>query len=191
MRIMLVGQESQRLAPIRQGLAEAGYIIAAELVSTQRLLAQMAIARADLIVIEMIAPDAATLEQIHLVRRRYPCPIVMFTCCAETHMAAAVLKAGVNSYIIDGLEKQRVKPIIDVAIARFNETQSLQSELEQANLNLQERKYIERAKGILMKRIRVEEDAAYQIIRKMAMDRSKRIAEVAETIITAEGLLVQ
>lgn len=189
MRIVLIGQESQRLATVRQGLAEAGYIITAELANTQRLLVQMSATGADLIVIEMIAPDAATLEQIRLVKRRYPCPIVMFTRCAETQMAAAALKAGVNSYIIDGLEKERVKPIIDVAIARFHETQSLHKDLEKANLDLQERKYIERAKGILMKRNRVGEDVAYQTLRKMAMDRSKRIAEVAGSIITAEEFL--
>lgn len=189
MRIVLTGQESQRLEILKQALAESGYIVAAKLVNTQRLLEEMNEAKADLVIIETVAPDASTLEKIRQVKRSHPCPIVMFTRCTETQMAAAAIKAGVNSYIVEGLEKERVKPIIDVAIARFNQTQSLHKELDKANLDLQERKYIERAKGILMKRNQVEEEVAYQTLRKMAMDTSKRVADVAESIITAEKFL--
>ncbi len=191
MRVMLIGEESQRLATLRLGLAKAGCVIVAKLANTQRLLAELGKSSTDLIVIEMVAPDVSTLEQLRLVKLQHPCPVVMFTRCSETQMTAATLKAGVNSYIVDGLEQARVKSIIEVAVARFNETQALHRELDKANLDLQERKHIERAKGILMKRNKVDEDVAYKTLRKMAMDRNKRVGEVAESIITAEEFLTQ
>lgn len=191
MRVMLIGDESDRLTTLMQGLAQAGCVIVGRLSNTQRLLPQLCKSNADLIVIEMAAPDLSTLEQLRLVKQRRPCPVVLFTRCMETQMAIAALKAGVDSYIVEGLEKDRVKPIIDVAIARFKETQALHWELEKSYLNMQDRKTIERAKGILMKRAKVEEEVACKTLRTMAMNRNKRVADVAESIVIAENFLMR
>jgi response regulator NasT len=113
----------------------------------------------------------------------------MFTRCTDHWITSAAVKSGVSAYVVDGLSAQRIKPIMDVAITRFSELQILRDELETATTHLHERKFIERAKGILMRRNNLTEDIAYKTLRTMAMERNKRIADIAESIITAEELL--
>ncbi|MBI3496773.1 MAG: ANTAR domain-containing protein, partial [Proteobacteria bacterium] len=101
----------------------------------------------------------------------------------------AALEAGVSAYVVDGLSVERVRPIVEVALARFEQWQALRRELDQAQTNLAERKLIERAKGIVMKQRRCTEDEAYALLRKLAMDRNQRLAQVAESVITMAELL--
>lgn len=186
---ILIAEHVGRARLLEQGLREAGCEIVARLADTQRLLAQMGTSKAALIVLETRMPDAVTLEQIGRVYQAHPCPIVVFTQCGDTAITSAAVKAGVSAYIVDGLRSERIRPILDVAVTRFVEMQGLQKELQKAAMILHERKHIERAKGILMKRTKMEENAAYQLLRKMAMDRNKRIADMAESIVTAEELI--
>jgi response regulator NasT len=113
----------------------------------------------------------------------------MFTEESNSEMASSAIKSGVNAYIVDGLEENRVQPIIDVAIARFREFQALKDELDATRNQLSERKAVEKAKGLLMQRKNISEDEAYQSLRKMAMDKNKRIVDVAESVINAFELL--
>ena len=113
----------------------------------------------------------------------------MFTESSGDKMTGTAIKSGVNAYIVDGLEENRVQPIIDVAIARFREFQALKDELDATRSQLAERKAVEKAKGILMQHKNISEDEAYQSLRKMAMDKNKRIADVADGVISAFELL--
>jgi response regulator NasT len=113
----------------------------------------------------------------------------MFVDRSDTDMIKAAVEAGVGAYIVDGLKKERVKAILDMAVSRFNAFSELREELDRARLALSERKVIERAKGILMREKGLTEDAAYGLIRKAAMNESKRVAEIAQALVTATVLL--
>jgi response regulator NasT len=124
-----------------------------------------------------------------MVTRDDPRPIVMFTQDQDRTMIREALKAGVTAYVVDGLSAERIRPIMDVAVARFEQSQALHQELQEARATLAERKVIERAKGILMQQRGCSEDEAYRLLRKAAMDGNKRLAEVAEQLIAMIKLL--
>jgi response regulator NasT len=124
-----------------------------------------------------------------MVTRDDPRPIVMFTQDREGAMIREALKAGVSAYVVDGLSAERIRPIMDVAVARFEQSQALRKELEEARASLAERKVIERAKGIVMKQRACSEEEAYRLLRRAAMDGNKRLAEVAEQLIAMSRLL--
>jgi response regulator NasT len=119
-----------------------------------------------------------------------PRPIVMFSADGNTEKIREAVRAGVSAYVVDGLAAQRVQPILDVAIARFEALQSLRNELEDTQLQLADRKRIDRAKGILIKQKNLSEEQAYQWLRKMAMDENLKLAEVADQVIRAAKLLL-
>jgi response regulator NasT len=148
-------------------------------------------ARPDAVVASLMAPDPAVVQQLEQLSRERPLPVVVFTERSGNGPLRAAVRAGVSAYVVDGLETERVAPVLETAQARFIEFQALRRERDAALAQLSERKGIERAKGILMQRRGLPEDAAYQVLRRMAMDRGKRLAEVAESIITAEEMLAQ
>jgi len=129
------------------------------------------------------------LEQMFQVSRIVKRPIAMFVDQSDTASIQASVDAGVSAYIVDGLKKERMKHILDLCISRFNAFSRLQDELERAKSALEERKVIDRAKGILMKAKNLTEEQAYALMRKTAMNENKRIAEIAQSIITAADLL--
>ena len=133
--------------------------------------------------------DKIPLDEIARLYRERPMPIVAFVDRSETEVTHAAMRAGISCYVIDGFGAKRVKPVVDAAIARFVAWRSLEHECESATTQLVERKLVERAKGILMRRRNLPEDGAYQALRKMAMDRGKRLSQVAQGIIEAEALL--
>lgn len=124
-----------------------------------------------------------------MITRDDPRPIVMFTQDQDRTLMREALEAGVSAYVVDGLSVERVRPIVEVALARFEQWQALRRELDQAQTNLAERKVIERAKGIVMKQRGCTESEAYVLLRKLAMDRHQRLAHVAESVITMAELL--
>ena len=124
-----------------------------------------------------------------MITRDDPRPIVMFTQDQDRTLMRAALEAGVSAYVVDGLSVERVRPIVEVALARFEQWQALRRELDQAQANLAERKVIERAKGIVMKQRGCTEDEAYAMLRKLAMSRNQRLAQVAESVVTMAELL--
>jgi len=145
--------------------------------------------RPDVIVIDTDSPSRDVLEHIVMVTQHTPRPIVMFASDGAPDTIRDAVRAGVSAYVVDGLDPARLKAIVDVAIARFENFQNLRAQLANAEGRLTERKLVERAKGLLMKRRGLDEEAAYTSLRKMAMDRKLKLAEVAQRVIDAADLL--
>lgn len=189
MRVMLVDDDRQRTHLLRQTLTDGGDDIAAELASADDLLAAVARHRPDVILISVDAPSHGTLESLSRISRDCPRPIVLFAARSDADTARRALRAGVAAYVVDGLAPSRLKPVIDVAIARFDEQQALRRELEDARMRLADRRDVDRAKGMLMQRHRLSETEAYARLRKLAMDRNLRIGDAARALLAAAELL--
>ena len=187
--VLLVDDDPERAAIVEPALREAGYEVVTVVDTAAEMLAQVRAMKPDVIIIDRDSPDRDTLEHVCMITRDDPRPIVMFTQDKNQALMRAALKAGVSAYVVDGLSVERVRPIVEVALARFEQWQALRRELDQAQTNLAERKVIERAKGIVMKQRRCSEDEAYALLRKLAMDRNQRLAQVAESVITMAELL--
>ena len=142
----------------------------------------------DVILIDLENPSRDVLEQMFQVSRIVRRPIAMFVDQSDRDTIEAAVEAGVSAYIVDGLKKERVKHILDLCISRFNAFARLQDELDRAKSALEARKVIDRAKGILMKRKGLSEEDAYALLRKTAMNEKRKIADVAQSVITAAEL---
>lgn len=186
---MLIDENQARSALLEQALSDVGYTVAARIGTDENVFQRVKEVEPDVIIIDMEAPDRDILENMRAISRDQPKPIVMFAENSDSDMIKAAVRAGVSAYVIDGLSDKRVKPIIEVAIARFREFHALRTELAQAKQDLAERKIVEKAKGILMKHKGLSEDQAYVALRKMAMDRNQRLGEVASNVITVAELL--
>ena len=143
----------------------------------------------DVIFIDLENPNRDMLENMFQLTRAVNRPIAMFVDRSDTASIEAAVEAGVSAYIVDGLRKERVKPILQMAISRFNAFSRMARELEEARGELENRKLIDRARGILMKSRGLSEEAAYALLRKTAMNQNRRIADIAQSLITAAGLL--
>ena len=187
--VLLVDDDPERAAIVEPALREAGYEVVTVVDTAAEMLAQVRARRPDVIIIDRDSPDRDTLEHVCMITRDNPRPIVMFTQDQDRTLMREALEAGVSAYVVDGLSVERVRPIVEVALARFEQWQALRRELDQAQTNLAERKVIERAKGIVMKQRCCTEDEAYAMLRKLAMDRNQRLAHVAESVITMAELL--
>lgn len=187
--VMLVDDQPARAALLEQALRDHNYTVIARLSSAAGLAAEVARLEPDVIIIDTESPDRDTLENMALLNRDNPRPVVMFAAQGDTSAIERALRAGVSAYVVDGLNPGRVKAIVDVAIARFREYQALRRELEETRSQLADRKLIDRAKGLLMKHRSLDEEQAYKAMRKMAMDRGQRLAEVAGNIIAVLELL--
>ncbi len=181
LKIILVDENSGRSAMLRRALQDQGHEVICRMSSSSQLIDSNEM-NADI-------PDEEVFANLTDVNKNKPKPIVMFTEESNSEMTSSAIKSGVNAYIVDGLEENRVQPIIDVAMARFREFQALKDELDATRNQLSERKAVEKAKGLLMKHKGVNEDDAYKSLRRMAMDKNKRIVDVAESIINAFELL--
>jgi len=157
--------------------------------SAAGLAEQVARLEPDVIIIDIESPDRDTLEHMASLHRDNPRPVVMFAEQNDSGAIERAVRAGVSAYVVDGLNPSRVKTIVDVAVARFREYQALRRELEETRTQLADRKQIDRAKGLLMKHRSLDEKQAYNAMRKMAMDRGQRLAEVAGNIIAVFDLL--
>lgn len=188
LRIMIVDQDPGRGAILQQALTDAGHTVVARLNDEHTLLGAIAAHQPDMVVIDMEAPGRDTLEQLREVSRDNPKPIVLFSNNRDRDYIRQAVQAGVSAYIVDGLSKERVMPIVEVAMARFREFQALRRELDETRMQLVDRKVVDKAKGILMQRKGWTEDQAYQLLRKTAMNRGIRIAEVARTLLSLEGI---
>jgi response regulator NasT len=189
LRIVLVDEKPDRSGDLERVLEAEGYRVVARLSGRDDLRRRLAELAADVVIVDMQSPDRDVLEDMQRLHRENPRPIVMFVDESDSESIRAAVRAGVSAYVVDGDKRRRVKPILEVAIARFQEFQALRSELDAARTTLAERKLIERAKGILMSKRRVSEDEAYRLMRKMAMDRKRRLADVAEQVIAMADLL--
>ena len=187
--VMLVDDQPARAALLEQALLDHSYKVIARLSSAEGLAEQVARLLPDVIIIDIESPDRDTLEHMTSLHRDNPRPVVMFSAEGDTGSIERAMRAGVSAYVVDGLNPARVKTIVDVAVARFREFQALRRELEETRTQLADRKQIDRAKGLLMKQRGLDEQQAYSAMRKMAMDRGQRLAEVASNIIAVFELL--
>jgi two-component system, response regulator / RNA-binding antiterminator len=188
-RIVIIDLSPVRRAILAEGLHEAGFSDVIHLEGTDRIMDRIVAAEPDIIVIDLESPSRDVLEQMFQVSRAVPRPVAMFVDQSDTSMINAAIDAGVSAYVVDGLRKDRVKPILDMCISRFNAFARLKDELEQAKSQLADRKVIDRAKGILMKAKGVGEEDAYALLRKTAMNEKKKVAEIAQSVVTAAELL--
>ncbi len=189
MRVLLVDEDAERAALLKSALRESGYTVSLHVGSTANLPARVREIEPDVIIIDRESPDRDTLEHVCSVTRDQPRPIVFFTQDGDRATIQAAVRAGVSAYVVGGMSAERVRPILDVAMARFDEFQAMRQELDKTRLSLAERKQIERAKGIVMKRKGVSEDEAYGLLRKLAMERNQRLAQVADNVISMAELL--
>ena len=189
LHILVVDQNVVRASILEEGLREAGYTRVTVVRDMQNLLKRIEEADPDVICIDLENPNRDVLEQMFQVSRSVPRPVAMFVDRSDTDMIKAAVESGVSAYVVDGLRKERIKPILEMAISRFGAFKQLRDELDQARQALQERKIVERAKGILMQERKLTEEAAYALLRKAAMNENRRVVEIAEALITAAGLL--
>jgi response regulator NasT len=187
--ILVIDENPVRTAILEDGLREAGYTRIVSLDSTHELLRKVFTIDPDVILIDLANPSRDVLEQMFQVSRTVKRPIAVFVDQSDTAMIEASVDAGVSAYIVDGLRKDRVKPILDMTVSRFNAFDRLSRELDQARSELAERKVIERAKGILMKSRGISEEDAFALLRKTAMNEKKKLADIAQSVVTAAQLL--
>ena len=190
LKIVIVDENPIRAAILRDGLHEAGHVNVTHIDDRNGLLARIYAIDPDVILIDLENPSRDVLEQMFQVSRAVRRPIAMFVDQSDSASIQASVDAGVSAYIVDGFRKERIKSIIDLCISRFNAFAKLQDELERTKNALEERKVIDRAKGILMKSRGLDEDAAYKALRKLAMDRGKSLAAVAKDVIDMAALLL-
>jgi response regulator NasT len=188
-KIVIVDESPVRAAILKEGLRDAGYVQVNHLTKTTNLLAEIYAIDPDVILIDLENPSRDILEQMFQVSRIVKRPVAMFVDQSDTASIQASVDAGVSAYIVDGLKRERIKHILDTCISRFNAFARLQNELDQARHALEERKVIDRAKGILMKMKSLTEEDAYALMRRTAMNQNKKIAEVAQSVVTAAEML--
>jgi response regulator NasT len=189
MRVLVVDESETRGESLRVALRREGYEVAAPLHSPLALLETIEKHNPDVIVIDVDSPSRDVLEHLVMVTQHTPRPIVMFSADGAPDSIREATRAGVSAYVVDGMDRKSIKAIVDAAVARFEEFQALRVRLAEAHLQLAERKLVEKAKGLLMRQRGIDEDAAYTALRRMAMDRSLKLADVAQRVIDAADLL--
>jgi response regulator NasT len=187
--ILIIDENRLRASVIEAGLRDAGYsnlTIVHDVAGLARRISDIA---PDVIVISLENPNRDMLESMFQLSRAVQRPIAMFVDRSDQAAIEAAVEAGVSAYVVDGLKRERVKPILDMAISRFNAFSRMTRELQEARSELENRKLIDRAKGILMSTRGLSEADAYALLRKTAMNQNRKISEIAESLITASGLL--
>lgn len=181
--------QAERSRSLRIGLLEGGFNLVASLPADVFLAERLTQLRPDMVIVDAESGARDALEHVVLATRDAPRPIVMFTNDDDpAHMKVAV-SAGVSAYVVAGLAPERIRPILDMALTRFEHEQALRNELADARSELRERKLIERAKGVLMQRQNLSEAEAYARLRRTAMDRNLRLAEVAQRLLDVADLI--
>jgi response regulator NasT len=188
-KIVIVDKSPIRSAILKDGLREAGFTRVEHIDEMNNLLKRIYEIDPDVILIDLENPSRDTLEQMFQVSRAVRRPVAMFVDHSDTASIQASVDAGVSAYIVDGLKKQRIKSILDLCVSRFNAFSKLQNDLERARSDLDHRKEIDRAKGILMKLKNLSEDDAYRLMRGKAMRENKKLVDIAKSIILAAELL--
>lgn len=197
LRILIIDANAVRAAILEEGLREGhagvdedGAVIVHHISNDPLdLLPRIASIDPDVILIDLENPSRDTLEQMFQVSRLAKRPIAVFVDKSDSASVQAAVDAGVSAYVVDGLRKERIKPILDVTISRFHAFDRLQRELTEAKSALEDRKLIEQAKAILMKQRNIPEDEAYSLLRRTAMNQNRRIVDLARSLVTASSLL--
>lgn len=188
--VLVIDESQQRAVEICTGLIQAGHQVAAVLPSALELVARIEEIKPDIILIETESPSRDTLEHLGVMNRDMPRPVIMFSQDDDQDTIRSVIRSGVAAYVVDGFDIDRLRPVVDVAVAHFEEHQALKRELAETSRKLSERKVIEKAKGILMKSRGMDEETAYGALRKLAMERSQPLAKVAGNLVDMAELLL-
>ncbi|MFK4810668.1 ANTAR domain-containing response regulator [Devosia neptuniae] len=187
--ILIIDENRIRASIIESGLREAGHERVTVIHDVNEVARTIQASAPDVIVIDLENPQRDTLEHFFSLSRAIQRPIAMFVDRSDGAMIEKAVEAGVSAYVVDGLKKERVKPILDMAISRFNAFSRLTRELEQARSELEDRKIIDQAKGILMKTRGLSEADAYSLLRSTAMNQNRRLVDIAQSLVTAASLL--
>jgi response regulator NasT len=188
--ILVIDENTIRASIIEEGLREAGHTRVTVIHEVHGVARTIETLKPDVIIIDIENPNRDMMEHLFQLTRTVGRPIAMFVDRSDTASIEAAVDAGVSAYIVDGLKKERVKPILDMAVSRFNAFSRLQRELADAKSALEERKIVERAKGILMKMRGLSEEEAFALLRQTAMNEKKKISDIAQSVVTAAGLLM-
>jgi len=189
LRIVIVDDSGLRATVLEEGLREAGYDDIHVVPPRSGFVARIERMAPDVVLMDLGSPSRDMLEEMLTVSRALARPIAMFVDQSDEIMIGAAIDAGVSAYVVDGLRKERVKPVMELAIRRFNAFARMQTELHEAKTALAERKTVDRAKAILMNSRNLSEADAYVLLRTTAMNQNRRIVDVAEALITASSLL--
>jgi two-component system, response regulator / RNA-binding antiterminator len=187
--ILIIDENPARASIIEAGLREAGHSRVEIVTEMNGLVRTIELLAPDVIVVDFENPNRDRLEQFFEVSRSVRRPIAMFVDRSDAASIEAAIGAGVSAYVVDGLKKERVKSILDMAIMRFNAYSRLERELDQARTELADRKVIEKAKGVLMKLRQIPEDEAYALLRQTAMNEKRKVVEIARGVVAATALL--
>ena len=187
--ILIIDENRIRASIIEDGLREAGHARVVVLHDVNQVARTIQNSDPDVIVIDLENPQRDTLEHFFSLSRAVQRPIAMFVDRSDGAMIEKSVEAGVSAYVVNGLRKERVKPILDMAISRFNAFAKLRQELAEVRSELEDRKVVDRAKGILMKTRSISEADAYALLRSTAMNQNRKLVEIAQSLITAADLL--
>lgn len=189
--VLLVDDTPERGVLLSRALSDLGYQVISTVSSRDNLVQKVRDWQPDIIIVDMDVPGRDMLDSMRVINRDSPKPVVMFAEQGDTAVIRQAISAGVSAYVVDGLSFQRLQPVLEAAIARFQEFQALKEELQKTRTSLAERKIIDRAKGVLMTRRGLSEEEAYGALRKMAMDQNKRLVNVASDLLSVVDLLDQ
>ena len=187
--ILVIDDNAIRASIIEAGLREAGHDTVQVITDIEGVARRIGEIAPDVVIVDLENPNRDVLEHFFVLSRALKRPIAMFVDKSDPSEIEAAVEAGVSAYVVDGLRKDRVKPILDMAIVRFRAFSRLQDELEAARSELEGRKVIDKAKGILMSTRGLTEDQAYRLLRSTAMNQNRRISEIAQALVTASQLL--
>lgn len=185
LKILVIDEHPDRAAIIERGLVEAGYARVRLIGASADLVGEVRALAPDVIVIDLESPDRDTLERMFQVSRAIRRPVAMFVDRSDATAIQAAIDAGVTAYVVDGLRQERIRPILEMAISRFNFFDRLMRERDEAQAKLADRKVVERAKGLLMKKRGLGEEDAYALLRRTAMQQNRKLVDIAQSIITA------
>ncbi len=189
LRVLIVDENAERADAVAAGLSADGYSVVGIMPDHADIIAMVRTTGADVIVCDLDHASRDAIDAMSALHRDEPRPVVMFVDRTDPGATEAAMAAGVAAYVVEGLSPSRVRAVIDVAVARFQSHQALRAELAEVRSALNERKLIERAKGLLMQTRKMSEDDAYRALRRLAMDQGKRLADVAANVVAMEKLL--
>jgi len=189
LRVLLIDDGAHRISLMHDELSRQGHLVVGVLDSALLIHDCVLRLQPDVVILDSESPSRDTLEHLATVSSACPRPVVVFSEDASHEPMQQAIKAGVSAYVIAGLQPQRLLPVLQVAIARFEQERELRGQLEMAQAQLSERKWVDKAKGLLMDEIGLSEEQAFAHLRKLAMDRGQRLAEVAQRVVQARDLL--
>lgn len=190
LKVMIIDDEPSRSKPLKQSLIENGYEVVAHIKNSIDIERECHELKPDIVIIDTESPNRDSLENVCVMTMNAACPVVMFTHDGDKEKIRTATQAGVSAYVVGNIPTERLTPVIDAAIARFEEFNNLREELALTKLKLEERKVVEQAKGLLMRQRNLDEEEAYSLLRSMAMKKNMKLADLSHQLIDAARMLI-